>query len=78
MKTIAITFDETLVQRLDRLAEGGATRQPRAQLIRQAVQEYLEKREQLAEEERERAIFRQQRQRLALEAEALVQEQAQV
>ena len=78
MKTIAITFDETLVQRLDRWAERGTSRQPRAQLIRQAVQEYLEKLERLAEEERERAIFRQHRQRLALEAEALVQEQAQV
>jgi hypothetical protein len=46
------------------------------QIIRQAVQEYLERLEYLAEEEREREIFQQQRQELARQAAALVKEQA--
>lgn len=79
MKTIAITLDENVLQRLNRfVAESGATRRNRAQLIRQAVQEYLERLERLAEEEREREIFRQHRQRLARQAALLVQEQAKV
>lgn len=77
MKTIAIAIDENVVQRIDHfVAEGGTVWRNRSQIIRQAVQEYVERLERLAEEERERAIFRKHRQRLAHQAEALVKEQA--
>ena len=79
MKTIAITLDENVLQRLDHLVAGrGTPRQNRTRLIRLAVQEYLERLERLAEEEREREIFRQHRQRLARQAAALVKGQAKV
>ena len=79
MKTIAVTLDDVVVQRLDQfVSSGGTSRRNRSRLIRQAVQEYLERLERLAEEEREREIFRQHRQRLARQAAALVQEQAKV
>ena len=77
MKTIAITIDEHTLHRIDHfVAAGGATSRNRSQIIRQAVQEYLERRERLAEEEREREIFQRHRQRLARQAAALVKEQA--
>ena len=77
MKTIAIAIDEDVIQRLDHfVTEGGTAWQNRSQVIRQAVREYVERLERLAEEERERAIFRKHRQRLARQAEALVKEQA--
>jgi metal-responsive CopG/Arc/MetJ family transcriptional regulator len=77
MKTIAVTLDENVVQRLDRFVTVKETaRRNRAHLIRQAVQEYVERLERLAEEEREREIFRRHRQRLTRQAAALVTEQA--
>jgi metal-responsive CopG/Arc/MetJ family transcriptional regulator len=79
MKTIAITIDDDTLQRIDRfLAGNGTTRLNRSQIIRQAVQEYLERLERLAEEEREREIFQRHRQRLARQAAALVKEQAKI
>ena len=66
-----------MLQRIDHIMAGnGATRRNRSQIIRQAVQEYLERMERLAEEEREREIFQRHRQRLARQATALVKEQA--
>jgi metal-responsive CopG/Arc/MetJ family transcriptional regulator len=77
MKTIAITIDEDMLQRLDRLIEANSTiARNRSQLIRQAVQEFILRLERLAEEEHEREIFRRHRQRLARQADALVKEQA--
>lgn len=77
MKTIAITIDENVLQRIDSfVAGGGRTHRNRSQVIRQAVEEYLERLERLAEEEREREIFQRHRQRLARQAIALVKEQA--
>lgn len=77
MKTIAITIDEDMLQRIDRLvAAGAAAARNRSQIIRQALQEFVARRERLAEEEREREIFRRHRQRLARQANALVKEQA--
>lgn len=77
MKTIAITIDENVIQRLDYfVTEGGTAWRNRSQIIRQAVHEYVDRLERLAEEERERVIFRKHRQRLARQAEALVKEQA--
>ncbi len=77
MKTIAITIDDHLLQRIDHIVIGnGVMRRNRSQIIRQAIQEYLERMERLVEEEREREIFQRHRQRLARQATALVKEQA--
>lgn len=77
MKTIAITIDENVLRRIDRfVALNEAAFRNRSQIIRQAVQEYIERLERLAEEEREREIFRRNRKRLAGQAAALVKEQA--
>lgn len=77
MKTIAITIDETTLQRIDRFVTSGAPKsRSRSQVIRQAVREYVERLERLAEEDREREIFRRHRQRLARQTAALVKEQA--
>jgi metal-responsive CopG/Arc/MetJ family transcriptional regulator len=77
MKTIAITIDEDMLQRIDRLvARGEATVKNRSQVIRQAVREYVARLERLAEEEREREVFRRHRQLLERQARALVEEQA--
>lgn len=77
MKTIAITIDENVLQRIDHFVAGSATtHRNRSQIIRQAVHEYLERVERLAEEERERAIFQRHRRRLARQTAVLVKEQA--
>jgi metal-responsive CopG/Arc/MetJ family transcriptional regulator len=79
MKTIAISIDENMLRRVDRFtSKTGDQRQNRSQLIRQAVQKYVESLERQAEEEREREIFRRQRQRLERQAIALVKEQAKI
>jgi len=72
MKTIAISIDEDMLQRIDRLSIGVN----RSQLIRKAVQDYLTHLERIAEEEREREIFKRNRRRLERQAIALVKEQA--
>lgn len=77
MRTIAITIDENILERIDRLVAkqaGGSGN--RSQVIRKAVQEYLTQIERLAEEERERQILKKYRSRLARQAAALVKEQA--
>ena len=77
VRTIAITIDENILGRIDRLAAkqaGGSAN--RSQIIRNAVQEYLGRIERLAEEERENQIFKKHRGRLARQAAALVKEQA--
>ena len=72
MKTIAISIDEDMLRRIDRLSVGVN----RSQLIRKAVQDYLTHLERIAEEEREREIFKRNRGRLERQAIALVKEQA--
>ena len=76
MKTIAITIDEDMLKRIDRLVAINAAARNRSQMIRQAIQEFIARLERLAEEEHEREIFRRHRQRLARQADALVKEQA--
>ena len=71
MKTIAITIDEETLSRVDRI--GGPSR---SRVIREAVQEYLTRVERLADEQREAAIIRRNRGRLARQASALVRGQA--
>jgi metal-responsive CopG/Arc/MetJ family transcriptional regulator len=77
MKTIAITIDTDMLQRLDRLAaHGGRGGANRSRVIRTAVKEYLARLEAAAEAEHERAIFRRHSKRLARQSAALVREQA--
>ena len=77
MKTIAFTIEEHLLERIDRLAARKTTATTnRSQILRLAVAEFLAERERLEEEEREREIFRRHRDKLAKQAAALVQEQA--
>lgn len=75
MKTIAITIDKPLLERLDQLLKGRSSRS-RSREIRQAVEEYVTRLERAIEEEREREIFRRNRETLARQAAALVGEQA--
>lgn len=66
-----------MLARLDRLAAGGSGAPAnRSQLIRAAVREYVGRLEEAAEAEREAAILRRHRDRLAQQARALVREQA--
>ena len=77
MKTIAITIEEDVLDRLDRVAGGsGQAAGNRSRAIRQAVREYVSRVERSAEDEREAAIVRRHRGRLARQAGALVREQA--
>jgi len=76
MKTIAITIDEAMLDRVDRLAGHRGDTPNRSKIIRAAVAEYLARIERAAEEEREREVFRQHRGRLRRQAAALVKEQA--
>jgi len=59
----------------DRRRPGGTAN--RSRIIRTAVQEHLARLERLAEEDRERGILRRHAKRLARQAAALVDEQAQ-
>ena len=77
MKTIAITIDEAMLESVDRLAVGSGDVPPnRSKIVRAAVGEYLARVEQTVQEERERAVFRRHRERLARQAAALVKDQA--
>ena len=76
MKTIAITIEEDILERIDRLDASRQNTSNRSRIIREAVREYLTRVERLAEEEREKKIFRKHRGRLARQAAALVKEQA--
>jgi metal-responsive CopG/Arc/MetJ family transcriptional regulator len=71
MKTIAITIDEALLDRMDRLGDGN-----RSRMVREAVAQYVTRREREATEAEEHAILRRHRRRLAREAAALVRAQA--
>jgi metal-responsive CopG/Arc/MetJ family transcriptional regulator len=77
METIAITIDRATLERVDRLAaRRGAGRANRSRIIREAVQEYVARAERAADDEREAAIIRRHRGRLARQAGALVRAQA--
>lgn len=71
MKTIAISIDEETLARVDRVAGHN-----RSKLLREAVREHVTRLERLAEDEREAAIVRRHRGRLARQAAALVRAQA--
>ncbi len=77
MKTIAITMDEATLEQVDRLvARGDKSIRNRSQLIREAVRAHVSRLERLTDDEREGAVVRRHRGRLARQASALVREQA--
>jgi len=71
MKTIAITIDESLLARMDRLGGGN-----RSLMVREAVAQYIVRKEREAAETEEDGVIRRHRRRLAREAMALVKAQA--
>jgi metal-responsive CopG/Arc/MetJ family transcriptional regulator len=79
MKSIAITIDEDMLNRLDHLVgrgSGAGTLRSRSRVIREAVKEYIMRHERLAAEEREATIIRRHRVRLMQQARAAIREQA--
>ena len=77
MKTIAITIDEPTLKRLDQLAaDTDFSFRNRSDVIRRAVQQFLERLQRETEERREAEIFRQHKSRLNRQAAALIKEQA--
>ena len=77
MKTIAITIDEPVLERLDRLSrQPGDKRRNRSQIIREAVRQYVSRLEHDADTARETAVVRRHRGKLAAQVRALVRDQA--
>jgi len=76
MKTIAITIEDDILDRIDHLMDQLPQRTNRSKIIREAVREYLVRVERTREEEREREIVRKNRKLLARQVEVLVKEQA--
>ena len=70
MKTIAITIENAVLHRIDKVASN------RSEFIRKAVDEYLEEIERIGEETREREILRRNRDKLHRQAIALIKDQA--
>ena len=73
MKTIAISIDEPTLSALDRLAQ---VRGKRSELVREALVEYLARRESQEQEALERAAIAKHRALLARQTKAMVAEQA--
>ena len=77
MKTIAITIDEPTLKRIDRLkTDAKVPFRSRSEVIRQAALEFVSRLEGLAEEDRERKIFRRNSKRLNRQSLELIKEQA--
>jgi metal-responsive CopG/Arc/MetJ family transcriptional regulator len=77
VKTIAISIDEDVLARVDRLVgQGGRGGRNRSRLIREALREHVLRLERMTEETREATIVRRHRGSLARQARALVRAQA--
>ena len=76
MRTIAITIEDDILHRIDRLTKKSEYGENRSQFIRAAVRYYLTRLERIAEEERERELIHRNRVRLHKEALGLISEQA--
>lgn len=74
MITIAISIDEPTVEAIDRLARKGRRQRKRSEIVRQALAEFLARREQETQEAKERAALARHRTLLARQAKALVAE----
>lgn len=72
MKTIAITIEESALERLDRVTSSPGKKANRSEVIRRAVEEYIGRLEGQLRDERERASIRRHRARLDREGAALV------
>ncbi|MCL4513154.1 MAG: hypothetical protein M1421_03980 [Candidatus Eremiobacteraeota bacterium] len=77
MKTIAVTIDEPTLRRIERLL---AVKNPgwrnRSEVFRQAVYEFVARREKEMEEAREKEIFRRFKRRLNQQTKFLIRTQA--
>lgn len=77
MKTIAITIDEDILARVDRVARAdGRGTLNRSRIIRTAVRDYVSRLERQLDEHREAAIVHRHRSKLARQAAELVRQQA--
>ena len=76
MRTIAITVDDETLALIDELYETTNTFSSRSALVRAAIREYARLARKRAEEERERANFHANKNRLDKELAALISEQA--
>lgn len=89
MKTIAVSIDLPTLASIDRIARQGAAepagtgrrraraaRLSRSQIVRQALQDFVERHDRLAREAQEREVLARHRARLARQAAALVAAQA--
>ncbi len=74
MKTISISIDEATLVALDRLAGKGRAWRKRSELVREALAEFLARREE--QEAIERAAIAKHRALLARQAKSMVAEQA--
>jgi metal-responsive CopG/Arc/MetJ family transcriptional regulator len=75
MKTIAISIDETTLERVDEVVAKSPRLPNRSAVIRLAVREFADRELQRREEERERTILNKHRKRLERQARALVRAQ---
>lgn len=75
MRTIAISIDDGTVQRLDALASASAG-VSRSSLVREALGLYLRERDRLAADAQDRAGYGADREALAREEAALIDDQA--
>jgi Arc/MetJ-type ribon-helix-helix transcriptional regulator len=75
MKTIAITIDEDMLDRIDAIAGKRGATINRSRFIRNAIADHLTRIEKAGEEEREREIFKRNRQKLHRQAVALIKDQ---
>ena len=82
MKTIAISIDEASLAAVDRLAQAAGRRQGRgrktnrSEVVRRAVQEFLERQRRHEREERDRRILSAHRDEIGRQGASLVAEQA--
>ncbi len=76
MKTIAISIDEPTLEALDQFALRQRVPRKRSEVVREAVAEFLARRERLVQEAGERAAIAKHRKLLARQAKALLAEQA--
>ncbi len=79
MKTIAISIEEDTVDAIDKLVRSSRdTKMSRSRVVRLALGEYLARRAREEREARERKIVARHRELLTRQAEALVEEQAEL
>ena len=76
MKTIAISIDERTLAALDAMVPEKRHGRSRSALVRAAVQQFVAREQERAEQEREDRIFRKNREILQRQAKALIAEQA--